>query len=247
MSVNTPSLADFELQFYKDNGFVAPAIRLFTDEDVQKMNDLIRPMIKQRIGTPQEYEITNLINKNPGFLDFIIKENVLDMVQKIIGPNFGLKECSAITKSARSKMNFQWHSDFNYEDYWEDLVKVNAVVLIVAVTPSTEESGCVQYIPKTHLVQSKRKLFPPAGSFPVVSLPLAEGFCSLHDVHILHKSDPNTSDYDRILLTFRFISTELTSVQPKAIEHLKKTSVGSIHLRGEDRHRVCIHSLVKQR
>ncbi len=242
--VSIQLLSDAELAFYQANGFVAPALPLFPEEDVQKLSDLILPIIKRVLVPGQQVEIMNLINKNPDFLDFIAKKDVLDMIEKVIGPDFGLKESSAIPKLAHSKANFKWHSDFNYDEYWEELIKINSVVLMVAVTPSTEESGCVQFVPKTHVVQSKRKHFLPEVHEPEVNVTLARGYCSLHDVHVLHKSEPNITDQDRIMLTFRFFSTDVDGLKPEAIDYLKKTCIGRVHLRGKDKNSVCAHSLV---
>lgn len=244
-SVSIQLLDDAELSFYETNGFVAPGARLFGKTEVDKLNALIRPMIDHNLKSGEPLEFNNLINKNPDFLDFILQDKVLDMIEKIIGPDIALKESSAITKLAHSKTNFQWHSDFNFDEYWEEIAKIKAAVLVVAVTPCTKASGCIQFIPGTHRVQSKRKLSPPKESFSVVHLSLAPGYCSLHDVHVLHKSDPNESDQDRVLLTFRFISTNLEGLRPEAAMYLKKVSVSPIHLRGEDRSALCLYSLAK--
>lgn len=237
-------LTDADLAFYNANGFVGPQRPLFEGAELQKLNELILPMINHNPAPGERTEILNLINKEPDFLDFIVEDKILDIIEKIIGPNFGLRESSAIIKLAGSNTNFKWHSDFNQNEFREEIIKIESVVLLVALTPSTLVSGGLQFIPKSHLIRSKRKYEIPPGSDSPVSVEVPRGCCSLHNVHSLHSSGPNQSNVDRILLSFRFFSTDVSSLSPEAIDYLKRTSISRVHLRGRDGHSVCAHTLV---
>jgi len=204
-----------------------------------------------------------LLYKAPSFLDFIVEENILNMVESLIGPNFGVLSSSAFIKLPNSKPFFKWHTDFNQVEYHDEISRVDTAAMLLAVTPSTTETGCLQYIPGSHLRKEKRKYqAPPPGqiykgdiyygldesevdlSKGIVNLELPKGFCSFHDLHIVHGSQPNRSQQDRILLNFWFFSTDISHIGISAIEYMQKQRRGRIHLRGADVYNTCQYSIV---
>lgn len=237
-------LTEAELKFYKVNGFVAPQKPLFEGAKLQKLTELTWKTIQQNSTPEKPVEIQNLLHKNPDFLDFILEDRILDMLEKVLGPNIGLRESCAIIKWPGTKTDFTWHSDFNHIEFYEELAKIDSVTLIIAITPSRRKSGCLEFVPKTHLPRSKRKYAVPPGSESPVFVELQGGYGSLHDVHVLHQSGPNQSSEDRILLNFRFFSTEVSLLQSEAVDYLKKTFMGRVHLRGSDQSGVCAYSIV---
>ena len=97
----------------------------------------------------------------------------------------------------------------------------------VALSPSTVESGCMRVIPGTHagdviahvdtfaannLLSRGQEIAVKVDEARAVDLVLAPGQMSLHDVKLVHGSEPNRSDDRRIGLAIRYIPTHVRQV-----------------------------------
>ena len=149
------------------------------------------------------------------------------MVEQLIGPDFALWNSSFFAKPAKIGSKTPWHQD---GEYWP--VRPLATCSVwVAVDHSTEENGCLRVIPGSH---KNRRLRPhDYNGADGLSLPLelksdeydessAEeivlraGQISLHDVYLVHGSEPNRSERSRRGLTLRYMPT--TSVFDRSLD-----------------------------
>ena len=119
---------------------------------------------------------------------------------------------------------FSWHQDSTYMGL-TPLEKI--LTAWIALTPSTKESGCVCFLPKTHYKQLEHKHVPDENNklslcqhvsdetFIESNLPsivyaeLQPGQMSLHSSLLVHASGPNKSNYRRIGLAVRYISADV--------------------------------------
>lgn len=252
-----------ELKFYHENGFVRSRMPIFEGEKFKQLEKLTSLIVKRNPAPGESVHVYHLLYKIPGYLDFLVENNVLDMAESLLGPNLGLLSSSAFIKLPNSGSRFNWHVDFNQHEHRNEISKIKSAAMLLAITPSTVETGCLQYIPGSHLYSGVRKYKspPPDENFKgdiyyglednevdlskgIVNLELPKAYCSFHDLHVVHGSQPNSGREDRILLNFWFFSTDLGHVSPDAIECFAKGKKGRIHLRGRDDFKVCEHSIV---
>jgi len=134
---------------------------------------------------------------------------VLDAVEDLIGPDILLYNLTIWSKRAHDETYVNWHQDGLYFG----LDPCEQITAWVALTPSTPEAGCVEVLPGSHLRGPLRHEERPdeksllsrgqhvaeaVDESGVVSMPLAPGEFSLHDVNLLHRSGPNRADHRRV-------------------------------------------------
>ena len=217
-------LTEREISHYNDSGYVIPDFRLEADTlaEISFYHDHLiekHPEFSDYCPAVLGYETA--------FLKFARIPEILDMVEQLIGPDFALWNSSFFAKPAKIGSKTPWHQD---GEYWP--VRPLATCSVwVAVDHSTVENGCLRVIPGSH---KNRRLGPhDYNSADGLSLPLelksdeydessAEeivlraGQISLHDVYLVHGSEPNRSERSRRGLTLRYMPT--TSVFDRSLD-----------------------------
>lgn len=217
-------LSSVEIQKYHDEGFVVPDFRL-----AQSTIDAIRADHARLIGKfPQFVDYCPaLLSYDVSFLDYARDDGLLDMVEQLIGPNIALWSSSFFAKPAQVGTRTPWHQD---GEYWPIRPLATCSVWI-AVDDANTTNGCLQFIPgshrnrtlSSHHVNNADGLALPleldADAFnetDAVNVELEAGQISLHDVYLMHASEPNSSSVPRRGMTLRFMPT--TSVYRRDIE-----------------------------
>ena len=161
------------------------------------------------------------------FLNYARIPEIVDMVAQLIGEDILLWNSSFFAKPAHNGTKTPWHQD---GEYWPMRPLATCSVWI-AVDDSTTENGCLKVIPGSHRA---KKVYPHAKNTSpdlalamelqksefdesqAVELVLQAGQVSLHDVYLMHGSEPNKSDKPRRGMTLRYMPT--TSVYRRDIE-----------------------------
>jgi ectoine hydroxylase-related dioxygenase (phytanoyl-CoA dioxygenase family) len=159
---------------------------------------------------------------DPLLMEWLLADEVLDLVEPLIGPDIALFSSHFICKPKGNGKRVPWHED---SAYWNTMLSPMEVVTIwLAIDPSTPVNGCMYVIPRTHNTGRKgfsdydpvdltTNVFPTevtrtqrndALAVPCV---LEPGQCSLHDGRLMHGSPPNTSAIRRCGYTMRYIPT----------------------------------------
>jgi ectoine hydroxylase-related dioxygenase (phytanoyl-CoA dioxygenase family) len=164
-------------------------------------------------------------------MEWLLADEVLDLVEPIIGPDIALFSSHFICKPRGDGQRVPWHED---SAYWSKMLSPMEVVTVwLAIDPSTPANGCMYVIPHTHNtgrkgfsdydpVDPSRNVFPteitPVQRKDAQAVPcvLAAGECSLHDGRLMHGSPPNTSPMRRCGYTMRYVPT---TVRFNAAEH----------------------------
>tara|TARA_B100000686_G_scaffold30225_1_gene30926 strand:- start:25013 stop:25798 length:786 start_codon:yes stop_codon:yes gene_type:complete len=206
---------------YNKNGFVI--IRNAIDPDLANeiKNHVHWLGLKYPDIRPEAFHHDLLIH-DP-FIHYLVKSNqLLSIVEKIIGPNIALFGAHYIAKKPYTGKPVDWHQDGSY---WP-LEPMKVVSLWVAGTSSTIKSGCMRVIPGTQ----NKNLLKPSEMIQVdteefvldlaihpdqiddsdtVDIELNAGDISIHNPFIIHGSNPNLSDKWRMGLTLRYIPTSV--------------------------------------
>lgn len=162
--------------------------------------------------------------QHPELFEWLFADEILDLIQPIIGPDIALFSSHFICKPKGNGQRVPWHEDSHY---WINMIDPMEVVTVwIAIDPSTKENGCMNIIPRTHTtgkqgfsdyddVEPGTAVFAdeikavqrdPSKAIPIEIQP---NQCSLHDGRIIHGSAPNTSDIRRCGYTMRYISTRV--------------------------------------
>src|SRR5262249_6544893 len=162
---------------------------------------------------------------DPVLFEWLFADEILDLVESIIGPNIALFSSHFICKPKGNGKRVPWHED---SSYWKTMLPASMEVVTVwlAIDSSTRENGCMQVIPRTHNtgkkgfsdydpVDTSRNIFPTEvtksqrDEAKAVAIELQPNHASLHDGRIIHGSEPNLSQLRRCGYTMRYMSTEM--------------------------------------
>ena len=218
-----PKLSTSEIEYYRDEGFVVPEFRLPAEQvtrlraaldSVIAANPDIRP--EQLVSVHTEERGAEGVRGNDLFLELARNDEILDLVEQLIGPDLVLWGCQAFCKPAGNGMEVPWHQDGHY---WP--IKPLATCTVwIAIDDSVIENGCLRVIPRSHCEQTlqshlvedrtdvvlnqrvEEDLFDESTA---VDVELEAGQMSLHDVYLIHGSNPNRSPHRRAGLAIRYM------------------------------------------
>ena len=150
--------------------------------------------------------------------DLMRHPRILDAVEDLIGPDILCWNTIFWIKEAESPSFVSWHQDIRY---W-GLDTSELVTAWLALSPATEESGCMRVLPGSHresvlphrdefhddnLLTRGQEIAVEVDESRTVSMALAPGQVSLHNVGLAHASGPNSTTDRRIGLSMHYIST----------------------------------------
>src|SRR5437667_6774211 len=152
--------------------------------------------------------------------DWLFADEVLDLVEPIVGPDIVLFSSHFICKPRGTGKRVPWHED---SFYWKGMMQAIQVCTgWLAIDPSTRANGCMKVIPRTlHGYSDYEPVDKETNVFPIeitraqrdegraVYLELEPNHASLHDGRLMHGSDPNTSDLRRCGYTMRYMSAKI--------------------------------------
>ena len=205
----------YSIDQYSSNGFASP-IRVLKESISAELADRVQNLRKTNPILAERALGTNCHLLFPWLREISHMSEILDEVEKVIGPNILLWSSSFFIKDPRSKSFVSWHQD---STYW-GLKPLEIVTAWLAFTPSKTSKGCMQVIPGSHLrgqsehkdtfdddnlLSRGQKIEIDISEEKVVDLLLEPGEMSLHHVRIFHGSNSNVSSSVRIGFTMRYI------------------------------------------
>ncbi len=172
-----------------------------------------------------------------GLADLIRSPRILDMVEDLIGPDLMVWSTDWWIKEARSPSFVSWHQD---SQYWG--LDTNRLVTVwVALSESTDQSGCMRLLPGSHLgpdlphvetyhpdnMLTRGQSIECVDEKQAINLEVPAGHAAIFAFRIAHASHPNRSDDRRIGYAIRYIP-------PDARQKLSERDAAAL-VRGEDR------------
>jgi ectoine hydroxylase-related dioxygenase (phytanoyl-CoA dioxygenase family) len=164
--------------------------------------------------------------RDPRLLEFLLADEVLDLVEPLIGPDLALWSSHFICKLPRTGKATPWHED---SSYWNGRMSTTANIVTVwlAIDPAFPENGSMGVIPGTHSggfseyqrVDGGKNIFETevigVDESKAVYFTLAPNECSLHESRIIHGAKPNTSEHRRCGYTMRYFPTTSKIVEER--------------------------------
>lgn len=267
MSPCANRIADFlpqeAVSLYKKHGVVKTNRPVFSATTFQRLKSLVYKTIEKNLRPDESGTLAALLVNEPEFLRFAAEDSVLDLIEPLIGPHIGIISSNLFVKRPHTAQHVQWHTDAHSYQRLKLMDRVEMVALLIAITPSTIETGCVEYVAGSHHQKFRQYKNSPYSNClfgdewgysgvedfevdptaDVIKMQLAEGYGSLHDVNVIHGSQPNQSSNDRILLNFKFFPTDIKIDSAGVLAHFNSSQDGYL-VRGQDLGRTCAPPLI---
>ena len=231
-----------EIETYRRDGLVVPSFRL-DEARRERLAAAVERLVAANPDVPPEYLIGPHVprpddpdpNLHREFLDLCLDPEILDLVESAIGPDLVLWSSGVFCKPPGVGRAVPWHQD---GQYWP-LRPLATCSVWVAVDDSRPGNGCLRYLPGSH---AARRLFRheparggdlvlnrqvPASEFDPASARdavLRAGQLSLHDVYLVHGSNPNRSGRRRAGYVMRYLPG--TSFYDREMEVGQSSDIG---------------------
>lgn len=229
MQKNTSLLSPEDTAYYNRNGYLLYKKPLFSEQKLNRLTDIFEEQLALK-GQKLSDELDTPHFRDERLLEFLLADEVLDLVEPILGPNIGLWSSHFICKDPVVGRATPWHED---SAYWKGRVSSfdSIVTVWLAIDRSNQENGCMRVIPGTHNngfseyeeVDKSKNLFRSQvkniDDSQAVYFELERGECSLHDSRIIHGAKANTSPHRRCGYTMRYFSTEARVIPERNQNH----------------------------
>lgn len=230
---NYKTLRPEQIDFYKKNGYLLTEQPLFDENKFQNLYSIFEELLEKK-GNSKGNELDVPHFEDNRLFDFLLADEVLDLVEDLIGPNIGLWSSHFIVKEPKTGKRTPWHED---SAYWEGRFDRydNIITLWLAMEPSRKENGCMGVIPGTHgngfsaykKINTDHEIFTDEidskdiNEDEAVWFELNPNYYSLHDSKIIHGANANESNIRRTGYTMRYFSTDLsmTKDHPGNLNH----------------------------
>ncbi|HEX5323918.1 MAG TPA: phytanoyl-CoA dioxygenase family protein [Capsulimonadaceae bacterium] len=205
-----------QVAFYDREGYLLYDKPVFNQSRFERL----KAIFEDDLARYGDEDLDTIHFRDDRLFEFLFSDEVMGLVEPIIGPNIGLWSSHFISKPPRVGKATPWHED---SSYWKGRIStmVNIVTVWLAIDEANPENGCMKVIPGTHtngyseyeMVDATKNIFGSqikADQFDAaktVYFSLKPNFCSLHEAQIIHGADANTSDKRRCGYTMRYFPT----------------------------------------
>lgn len=220
-------LSPAEVQRYLAQGYLVPTFSLPAPR-VQRLREALDRLIADNPGVRPEKLVSAHLTGRDGaanaegvkgdaeFMSLARDEQILDLVEAVIGPDIVLWGCHVFCKPAGDGHETPWHQDGHY---WPIRPLANCTVW-VALDASIADNGCLRVIPGSHAARvthphlnedrsdvalNQRMADNTFDEGLAVDVELQPGQMSMHDVFMIHGARPNTSNRRRAGVALRYM------------------------------------------
>ena len=137
-------------QDYNENGFIYP-VKIISIEEAKKHREILENTEKV-LGKMHYQSKIHTILKSA--YELATHQNILDIVEKVIGPNILLHNTTYIIKEPQTPAFVSWHQDLTYWGFSHD----DQVSVWLALSDADETSGAMYMIPGSHLEGKKEHI-----------------------------------------------------------------------------------------
>ena len=219
-------LTDQDVEFFRTNGYLLPHRQMFSEEKLQRLEAIFNRHLADK-GDKLSDELDTPHFRDPELLDFLLSDEVLDVIEPLVGPDIALWSSHFISKDPFTGRATPWHEDSAYWNGRFSSYDRIVTVWLALENPSTTENGCMRVIPGSHLaggfsddyvptdmtVQTFHAEIAHVDEDRAVDFQLQRGEFSLHDGRIVHGAKPNTSAIRRTGYTMRYFPSSV-AMQP---------------------------------
>lgn len=224
-------ITEEDIQFWHREGYFVYRHPLFSQEKFEALKAFFEELLANLPpgARPEAMDVPHFAF--PELFEWLLADEVLNLVERFIGPNIALWSSHFICKPEGDGRAVPWHED---SAYWKGrLDEQNVVTVWLAIDDSTRENGCMRVIPRTHhhgfseyeAVDRETHVFGSRikpGLFDesaAVDLEIRAGECHLHHAKLIHGSNPNLSNKRRCGYTMRYMPTSVKFINGRPWPH----------------------------
>lgn len=212
----TPRLTPEQVAAYERDGFIQFHQPVFPTEKFARL----KAIFEEDLQKCTERELDMIHTRDDRLLEFLMADEVLDLVESVIGPHIGLWASHLICKEPLTGKATPWHED---SSYWNGRVSTMAGICTVwlAIDQATPENGSMGVIPGSQAngfseyvpVDADKNIFGSEikpeliDESKAVYAELQPNQCTLHEGRIIHGAKANTSPKRRAGYTMRYFPT----------------------------------------
>ena len=217
----TYRLSPDQVVAFQKEGYIVFREPVFSPERFQALKNHFEELLDAQIKSgkrPEAMDKPHFID--PQLFDWVLSDEILDLVEPLLGPDFHLFATHFICKPGIDGKRVPWHED---SAYWKSILEpMEAVTVWLAIDDSTTENGCMNVVSGSHRtgrrgfsdyenVDTQTSVFPTEierrqqRNEAAVPVTLKANECSIHDSKMIHGSAPNTSGKRRCGFTMRFV------------------------------------------
>lgn len=203
-----------DVDHFRTHGYLLPQQQMFAPDQLDSLELIFNEHLADK-GDKLSDELDTPHFRDPRLLDYLLSDEVLDIVQPLVGPDIALWTSHFISKEPVTGRGTPWHED---SAFWNGrLSNYEGIVTVwLALGPSTRHNGCMRVIPGTHVngfsdyveADPARQTFASqiaeVDESQAVYFELSRGEFSLHDGRIIHGAESNTSEVRRTGYTMRY-------------------------------------------
>lgn len=232
-------LSDPQIDHYNRDGYLSP-VRIISEDDAAVARSRMEAIEAELGGRIAGIHRSKFYLRYRWAYELATTPAMLDIAEDLLGPDILLYYSNCWFKNGGDRGYVTWHQDITYFGHEPH----DVLTFWIALTPATENSGCMQVLPGTqregalplatpdlndrNMLPSGQLVDFDTGSVEPVSMPLAPGEASIHHVCTIHGSLPNMSDDRRMGVTFCFHAPHIKQ------RGTRRTS--ALLVRGEDRY-----------
>lgn len=215
---------------------------VFSPERFDRLKEIFESLYAARGDSPDDSLDTPHF-QHPELLDFLLADDVLDLVEPLLGPDIGLWSSHFIAKEPWVGLATPWHEDSSYWNGRFDSFS-GIVTIWLAIDPADAENGAMKVVSGTHKIEgyAYEPVDPEVYIFDsqivgvdndqAVTFLLKPNECSLHDSRIVHGADTNKSPRRRCGYTMRYFSQQMKL----NLDHPGNRDFKIWHARGDNPH-----------
>jgi hypothetical protein len=211
-----------DVEFFRTNGYLLPHVRLFSEERLSELERIFNEHLADK-GDRLSDELDTPHYRDARLLDLLLADEVLDVVEPLVGPDIALWSSHFISKDPLTGRATPWHEDSAYWNGRFSSYDGIVTVWLALENPSNRENGCMRVIPGSHLAGGFSEDYVPTDMSrqtfhaeiahvdegKAVDFELERGEFSLHDGRIVHGAKPNKSNLRRTGYTMRYFPTSV--------------------------------------
>jgi ectoine hydroxylase-related dioxygenase (phytanoyl-CoA dioxygenase family) len=225
--MNNLRLSPAQVAQYNSDGYTLFQQPVFAEEKFSRL----KAIFEENLEKYGEDDLDRPHQRDERLLEFLLADEILDLVEPVVGPNIGLWSSHFISKQPFKGKATPWHEDSSYWNgristmegictVWLALDKVDAINGAMKVIPGTHQNGFSAY----EAVDASANIFNTQikpeliDQSKAVTFELEANQCSLHEARIIHGADANTSPRRRAGYTMRYF--------PLSSKIIDETNVG---------------------
>ena len=149
------------VQFYRDNGYWLHKEPLFDTERFRRLGDLFEELLTNKDPTKRADQLDVPHFAEPRLFEFLMADEVLDLVEPFIGPHIGLWSSHFICKEPAIGRATPWHED---SAYWNGRMdQLDRIVTVwLAIDDADALNSAMKVIPGSHTGHREMTTIPSA-------------------------------------------------------------------------------------